>query len=622
MFSILAGSLFVLGTTSVGALGAVESKPAVRPNVVVIVADDHRGDLMSGVGNRYIKTPHLDQLAREGCLFENGFCVAGLCSPSRGSILTGKYVHRCRAPRILWKNHSFLREETPFIARLHEAGYHTAHFGKWHLGGGHLPKKGYDHWAGFEWLGSFFDTAIHINGKKRTFKGFSGDILSQLAADHIRERAKAGQPFCVYVGLKAPHLPFSYPPRLEHAFDGVTIPKPDSYDEDYDKTGKAAILKNNVIRIETFRGGLPLFDDSWEKYIKSYYRSAQSLDDSVGRVLKAIDDAGVADDTIVVYTSDQGYTLGEHGMTEKHYAYDQVMRVPLIVRYPAKVRASQKRKEIALTIDIAPTLLEWCGVAVPKEMDGQSWDGLVRSRDEPIEDWREDFLFDFTSNSLALPAQLAVRTKRYKLITYQAVPHRELYDLEKDPHEMRNVLEEPAYREVLSEMEGRLDRLIRETGWHKRVSEVVKRCHVLGPMNGEEDEAVLKILQSRPFDPSVPVEVGGRVMRWQERHSVKSGFVVADIVKERGSRCYVAVTLQRLTERDPHVLFRMSPMKAWGKVRSYLAGDDSYGETPHFAEWNPPIGHRDCTVLMRLERGKARAFQLWMTAPEGSVELR
>jgi len=594
-----------------------------RPNIVVIVSDDHRWDLMSCTGNPYMKTPQLDRLAREGCLFDNAFAVCGVCSPSRAAILTGKYAHQCRAPYIIWKNNTFLANETPFPARLHAAGYHTAHFGKWHLGEGQLPKPGYDHWAGFEWLGQYTDTKVWINGKMKQFEGYSDDILSTLAAAYIEERAKTSQPFCLYLGLKAPHLHFKYPPRLEHALDGIEIPKPDSYDEDYDRTGKAPCLKGNVIRIETFRGGLPLFKNSWEKYIKSYYRSALSIDDSVGRVMRALDEAGVADDTILIYTSDQGYTLGEHGMTEKHYAYEQVMRVPMLVRYPRRIKPGSHPKEMVLTLDIAPTLLDLCGQQIPSEMVGQSWRRLFEADRHPVKEWRDDFLFEFASANPKLPAQLAVRTDRYKLITYQHFPDRELYDLQEDPREMRNVADRLEYAPVLADMRNRLDRLIRETGWVKRTERPVTSCYVLGPVAADDEGRVRQALRTRPFDAGARFKADGKNLAW---HKLTAGenhrLNVASILgKGLGHIGFIAIPLVRLTEQDPYVTLKFKPFGPRGATKMYLAGQPSWEGRPRFPVCNPPLDKRKNTLLVRITTTRQGDLQLTMNAPLDSIKL-
>jgi len=594
-----------------------------RPNIVVIVSDDHRWDLMGCMGNPYMNTPQFDRLAREGCLFENAFTVCGVCSPSRASILTGQYSHQCGAPYILWTNHTFLNNATPFPARLQAAGYHTAHIGKWHLGNGHLPKPGYDYWAGFEWLGEYNNPKVWINGTEHAFEGFSDDVLSTLAAEYICERANHSQPFCLYLGLKAPHLHFKYPARLAHALEGIDIPKPDSYDEDYDLTGKADCLKGNVIDIETFRGGLPLFGNSWDTYIKSYYRSALSIDDSVGRVLDALDAAGIADDTFAIYTSDQGYTLGEHGMTEKHYAYEQVMRVPMLVRYPRGIEPGVRRQEMVLTIDIAPTLLELAGLSIPADMTGRSWRPLWASERSEQPPWREEFLFEFASQAPKLPAQLAVRTERYKLITYQYHPDRELYDLQKDPREMRNLVDDPQYADVLADMNDRLDRLIEQTGWVKRTEEPVQSCYLLGPVAASDEEQVKQALRAKPFDANAVIRAGDRQWTWRKLETrADSRFDVTNLLGQKAGHIgFIAVPLERRVPRDPHVLVRINPSLPKEPIEAYLAGRADWQGRFTFASCNPPLDERVNTVLVRVKTPVQGNLHIAINAPRDSVVL-
>ncbi len=592
-----------------------------RPNVVFVISDDHRWDLMGCAGNPYLNTPNFDRLAQEGCLFENAFAVAGVCSPSRAAFLTGKYSHQCGAPGIFWKNTSFLRNETPFPARLHAAGYHSAHFGKWHLGEGHLPKPGYDHWAGFEWLGDFFDTRVWINGRMRQFKGYSDDVLARLAAEHIRQRAHTGQPFCVYLGLKAPHLPFSYPPRHEHALDGVDIPKPASYDEDYDKTGKAPCMKTNRIRIETFKGGLPLFDNSWEKYVKSYYRAVMAIDDALGVVMKAIDEAGIADHTILVYTSDQGYTLGEHGMTGKHYAYEQAMRIPMLVRCPGLTRPGSRRRELVLNIDVAPTLLDLCGERIPEDMAGRSWKPILQAEARPVENWREDFMFEFWSNVPDLPAQLAVRTSRCKLITYQYLEFRELYDLEKDPHETRNVIGRPEYAEVLADMERRLERLKRETGWTRRERQPITSCYILGPVHETEEARVAQSVLREPFDAGRRLKVNGKTFAWKRVTASDGGFRIAEAVgKGKGCIAFIAIPLVRLTKWDPHVILNHAPKRP---MKAYVSGEQIWELRSGLRgrHCNPPLSAKETVVVLRTPTAGPGKVAMSINAPAGSVRL-
>jgi arylsulfatase A-like enzyme len=605
---------------------AAETGPArgrKRPNIVVVVSDDHRWNLMGCNGDPYIKTPNMDRLAREGVNFVNAFATSGVCSPSRGSILTGKYSHECAAPRIVWNNNSFHLQETPFPVRLQAAGYHTAHIGKWHLGKGHEPKPGYDLWSGFEWLGAYFDTEVFINGEKKKFQGYADDIISNLAADYIEERAKSDQPFALFVGLKAPHLNFSYAPRHEHAFDGVTIPKPDSYDEDLDESGKKR-MKGNVILIEEFIGGLKMFDNSWDKYVKSHYRSVLGLDDALGRILDTLDRTGAADDTVVLYTSDQGYTLGEHGLTEKHYAYEEPMRVPMLLRYPGVTAAGARREEMVLNIDVAPTVLDLCGLPVPGEMTGESTKPLLGAGERPLQDWRDDFLFDLASEGARIPAQLAVRTAHHKLITYPDFPDRELYDLDRDPNETRSVIDDPAYGAVLADMEKRLERLIAETGWLPRPNYPILACRALGPIPPEElDEARRQVLASSFELSGSGVACCRKTYAWKKIIADKSqGLAVTTTIgRPPGHTTFVAISVERISPRDPYSELRYGPYRPFkGYVNGRLYKDVSIPNHPASA-FNPPLPDRQNLIVLEMPSDSPDFQHLRLYCRQGSVKL-
>jgi N-acetylglucosamine-6-sulfatase len=594
-----------------------------RPNVIFIMADDQRYDMLSTNGNPHVNTPHLDRLAAEGCNFKNAFTVSGVCSPSRAVFFSGKYAHQCGAPQIIWNNHTFRMNETPFPALLHEKGYYTAHIGKWHLGEGHIQKEGYDFWAGFEWLGSFFNTTVHVNGKMEQHEGYSDDILAGMAADKIKDMATLSQPFCLFVGLKAPHLPFSYPERYHAYLDEVNIPEPGSIDEDYDLSGRAPIMKTNIIRVRTFQGGIPMFG-SWDQYIKSYYRSSQALDDAVGTILAAIDEAGIADETLVIYSSDQGYTLGEHGMTEKHYGYEQVMRIPMIIRYPDLIQAGITPGEIALNMDVAPTILDLCGVERPPGMSGKSWRPILERAGAKEIDWRSDFLFEYWDYRPTLPSQLAVRSDRYKLITYQDFPEQELYDLGKDPEENHNVIQQPEYSEVKLDMQKRLQRLIRETGWSQRRFLPVNNCYAIGPLTVEEAEASREMVFTEAFDPKQEFVIGGQKQVWQKIEFGSDGSldIQGTIPETTDQVMLLSIPVKRLTDRDPHAILDMHPARA---TRAWYQGEKhweceeadnlglSYYNFPLADEWN----------VIRLEMSCEGPAKVKMTvnAPEGSLSL-
>ena len=512
-FGTAAAATTFFSTTgfAAGILSNAFAKTGKRPNIVFVLADDQRADMMSCAGNPYIQTPHFDRMAKEGLMFENAFVNVAVCSPSRACFLTGKNPHQVGAPGIIHNAQTFLQNEIPFPQRLHDAGYSTAHFGKWHLGEGHVTKPGYDVWRGFYAVGPYFDPTLSGTGETKQYKGFTDDVLSELAADYIKEAAKKDKPFCVFVGLKAPHLDFSYPPRNEHIFDGKKIPKPVSYDEDYVKADKPA-FKNLPckIKLKEFVGGLPMFDNSWDKYIKSYYRSSQSLDDSLGTIMKAVDESGEADNTILIYTSDHGYSLGEHGLTEKHYSYEKCIRIPMLVRYPEMVKPGIRRKEIVLNMDVAPTLFDLADVPIPKDVEGKSWRPLLEAKNSSEQDFRDDFLCYLEGITLA------VRTKRYKLIQWPNTEFSELYDLKKDPDEMKNLINNPAYAKIKKRLENRIEEYKKETDLRPKVDMKIAEPYFLGPFdNAQETEILKKALAVSTFS-NTPIKVGGKTFSWQK----------------------------------------------------------------------------------------------------------
>jgi len=598
-------------------------QPVKRPNVIFIMADDQRSDMLSTNGNPYVKTPHLDRLAAEGCNFKNAFAVSGVCSPSRADFFSGKYAHQNGAPQIIWNNHTFRMNETPFPALLHDEGYYSAHIGKWHLGEGQKQKEGYDYWAGFEWLGSFYNTTVHVNGKVEQHEGFSDDILAGMAADKIHDMATMSQPFCLFVGLKAPHLPFSYPDRYKEYLDDVNIPEPANIDEDYDESGRAPIMKTNVIRVRTFQGGIPMFG-SWDNYVKSYYRSSQALDDAVGTILEAIDQAGITDETIVIYSSDQGYTLGEHGMTEKHYAYEQVMRIPMIIRYPDMIQPGITPPGMALNIDVAPTVLDLCGVKPPVEMTGKSWRPLLDNPGSKEAEWREDFLFEYWDFRPTLPSQLAVRSDHYKLITYQDFPEQELYDLVKDPKENHNVIHQPEYADVTKDMQKRLERSIEETGWSQRRFLPVNNCYAIGPLSKKEAEAAREMVFTADFDPQQEFRIGGEKRAWQKIGFGSDGSLNIDgtIANTPDHVMLVSIPVARLAKRDPHAILDMRPARA---TRAWFDGEMHWEcksvSNLGLSYYNFPLPAENNVIRLEMSCEGAAKVKMTVNAPEGSVSL-
>jgi arylsulfatase A-like enzyme len=601
------------------ALSACSAKEESRPNVVVIVSDDHRGDLLGCEGHPFIKTPKIDKFAGEGILFENGFCVAGVCSPSRATILTGKYDHKAAAPYIVWDNNSFASQST-FMKLLHAHGYYTGHIGKWHLGErtNHL-QEGYDYWAGMQWLGKFFDPVMYINGEERKFEGFSDDIIASLAADFVRENAVREQPFCLYVGLKSPHMPFGYPDRLKEMYSDVQIPKPPTYDEDYTESGKEALV-GNYIRFDTAPFGLKGWR-SWQNYIRSYYRSATAIDDAVGTIVEAIDAAGITDNTIVLYTSDQGYNNGEHGLTEKHFAYEPVMNVPMVIRYPNGIARPGVRSEMVATIDIFPTLLDLCDVPVPGDVHGKSWGPLLEATSEKPVAFRDELMFAYNFQhpyGPYIPGQLAIRTEGYKLITYPDRTEIELYDLRVDPDEYRNQAYNPQYKNVLIDMKNRLDKLKAATEWQKRIRQNIESVRLLGPVPAADTAAV----QERVFsDPSVQaVRVQGNTYEVIDLKGDKGIFPTGSIAADSSKYLMLVFEIVQDHKVDLFTEFNIRPfVPSTGYCNGSLF---SAREEAKMGQCNPPLSEGANTVVFCLRWAKATDLELVLDTPGSWVYLK
>ena len=255
------------------------------------------------------------------------------------------------------------------------------------------------------------------------------------------------------------------PDRLEHVFDGIDIPKPTTFDEDYEITGKKGLV-GTAINVETFSGGMPLFENSWEKYVKAYYRAAQSIDGSVGTVLDAIKAAGIENNTIVIYTSDHGYHNGEHHLTEKHYTYRYTMHIPMIVRYPNAIQPGTVSDDLVSGIDVAPTILDACGVPIPSEMDGESWLPLFKNGGCDPHPREEIFsALNSSAQTTVFRVNTCVRTKQHKLIYFPTLDHYELYDVQADPDEMHNLAYNDTNRELFADMKNRLEKCANQAGW-------------------------------------------------------------------------------------------------------------------------------------------------------------
>jgi len=567
------------------------------PNIVFVIADDQRADMMSCAGNRYIKTPNFDKMAADGLRLTNAFVNSAVCSPSRGSFLTGKHPHMCGTPTIIHMSHTFHQSQLPFPARLHDAGYNTAHFGKWHLGEGNVPKPGYDHWVGFYAVMHYFDPVLTINGSQKGFKGYTDDVLTDMACEHIKKLAKEEKPFCVYVALTAPHYNFSYPPRLEHALDDIEFELPPSVNEDFDKSGKPPVIRNSPLRNDKL-GNLKTFG-SLDNMIRRYYRSSLSLDGSFGKIMDALEQAGVADDTILIYTSDHGHMLGEHGLGAKHVAYEESIRIPMLVRYPKMIKPGTVRDDMVMNMDIAPTLLDLAGVEIPADVTGMSLRKLFEAGDKPVNNWREDCLYFLEG------IHLAVWTRRYKLITYPNRPDRELYDLAKDPYEINNLAGNLQYADVLKDMQKRLDRQVRQNELRDRIDATLQSVYMLGPFKAEDKDEIIQKVAASPLSNPQKFTVCGREYGWR-KVTIKDGSNNFDLEKIFGGDAkgtfLLGFEIERYTDYDPFVRVFVSPAEK--PLAGYANGKHLYqrGHGGNYnifnTHFNTPLNKGINTIIM------------------------
>jgi N-acetylglucosamine-6-sulfatase len=438
-----------------------------RPNVIFILSDDHRFDFLSCMPQapHFLETPHLDRLAREGAHFSNAFVTTSLCSPSRASILTGQFIHHHQVV----DNQRAIPAGTVFFPEyLRQAGYTTAFVGKWHMGhDDDAPRPGFDHWASFKGQGEYFDPLLNINGTRQKFSGYTTDVLTDQATQWLaqHESTNADRPFFLYLSYKAVHYPFTPAPRNAGRYREARIDYPETMantEQNYASQPRWVRERrysiHGIDHMETGRfdqDPVPDFDALYRSYAETVF----GLDENIGKLLQFLDQHALAENTVVIYMGDNGFHLGEHGFYDKRDAYETSIRVPLIVKAPGMTRANQKIAQMALNIDIAPTVLELAGAsdrAAKARFDGTSLVPLLRN--ESIS-WRDHFLYEYhwEWNFPATPSLFAIRTERFKYVFHHGCWDRDaLYDLQTDPLERHNLVSIPAYADQLAALRTQL----------------------------------------------------------------------------------------------------------------------------------------------------------------------
>ncbi len=443
------------------------------PNIIFIMSDDHAAHAISAYGSRLIKTPNIDRLAKEGMKFENCFVTNSICTPSRAAILTGKYSHLNGVPVF---NH--IDSSQPMLQKyLQQAGYYTGMIGKWHLGGNQANQPelgkpaGFDYWNILPGQGAYFDPVMIEMGERKKFSGYTTDIITDLAIGFLQKRPQ-DKPFFLMYHHKAPHRNWQPDEKHRKQFENVVVPEPATFDDNYSGKSDAAReatmridrdLNDNDLKMKPPEGlnGQELKKWKYQRYMRDYLACVAAVDDNVGRLLDWLDKNGLTQNTMVVYTSDQGFFLGEHNFFDKRFMYEESLRMPFLIRWPGRTRPGSVSKGIILNVDFAPMMLDAAGLKVTADMQGRSFLPLLEGKTP--KDWRKEMYYRYYHpGHHNVAAHYGIRTERYKLIYFNKLDQWELYDLQKDPREMRNVYPDPAYAEIVKQLKERLYRLKKE----------------------------------------------------------------------------------------------------------------------------------------------------------------
>jgi arylsulfatase A-like enzyme len=486
------------------ALSAAGKPIESPPNIIFIMSDDHAAHAVSAYGSRINKTPNLDRLAKDGMRFNHCFAVNSICAPSRACILSGKYSH-INGVTVF---NRFDGSQWTVAKELQAAGYHTAMIGKWHL---QSDPEGFDYWTILPGQGVYHNPAFIEMGERKNFPGYATDIITDKAIEFLKNRPK-DKPFFLMCHHKAPHRPWEPDDKHAHMYDDVEIPEPATFNDDYATRSSAATEATMRVDRDLTRGDVKLTPPAdlkgpalaawksekftelevtingqkkmltgealkkwkYQRYLKDYLRCIASVDDNVGRLLDYLDQAGLRDNTIVIYTSDQGFFLGDHDWFDKRFMYEESIRMPFLIRYPGKIKPGSVNETMILNVDFAPTFLEYAGRTAPKEVQGRSLARVLAGKTP--KDWRTEMYYRYYHYPADHRVQphYGVRTDRYKLIYFNRIDAWELFDLKTDPHELNNVYADAAQNGVVKKLKMDLARLRMELDDHDQLQDVQK----------------------------------------------------------------------------------------------------------------------------------------------------
>ncbi len=476
---------------------------SVSPNILFILSDDHTSQawgIYGGVLADYVKNDNIQRLANEGTVLDNVFCTNSICTPSRASILTGQYSHL----NGVYTLSEALEPDSNNIAKvLQKNGFETAVIGKWHL---KKEPTGFDYYAVLPGQGRYHNPILKTkenwqdnNKGGKAYEGFSADVIGDLSVDWLKNR-NSEKPFFLMTQFKATHEPFDYPERYKNLNESIEIPMPENLFDFDPSTNNRSFIGQKLWRLgerwemdtknleagkPTRYPGLPFALDGvdslsarkkiYQKFVKDFMRSGAAIDDNIGKLLTYLDETGLTENTIVIYTADQGYFLGEHGFFDKRMMYEESLRMPFVIRYPKEIPAGKRLKDMILNIDFPSLFADYASAKAPSTMQGKSFRSNLKGATPT--DWRKSMYYRYWLHQAVRPAHFGIRTERYKLIFYYGQPLDkpgtqkqttqpawEFYDLEKDPKEDNNAYEVAAYQGIIKEMKRDLLKLKKEAG--------------------------------------------------------------------------------------------------------------------------------------------------------------
>lgn len=493
----------LLGVAAIPTVSAAKTTtkvPTERPNILFILSDDHAMPAISAYGGRFAEiapTPNLDQIADNGVLFNHMICTNSISGPSRACLITGKYG----TTNGLFQNEGSIifdntQQTTPKIFKAN--GYTTSLFGKWHM---NSEPKGFDHYmihADPSHQGRYWDPIYEINGEMEVRKGYSTNLTTDAALEWMEKDRDADKPFCMMLHYKSPHRPCNPDSIYLHLFDDVELPYPETFNDDYATREETlgvnmATVENHFSREDLKMVAPRGFDEKhtnqwikyggsgddqywtpdpqmskeevkkwkYQQYYKDYLRCIRSVDDNVGRVIDYLKENGLYENTIIVYMGDQGFFLGEHGIYDKRWMYEEAIHMPCLFSYPKLQQSGERIDKLAVNVDIAPTLLDFAGIKIPKDMHGESLRKVIED-EESVKKWRESIYYHYFEYPKwhRVQPHFGVRTDRYKLIHfYYNIDKWEFYDLEKDPNELTNQYNNAEYSSIISNLKKEIVRL-------------------------------------------------------------------------------------------------------------------------------------------------------------------